>query len=78
MKGNVKIGDFGWAASSENGLRKTFCGTPLYLSPEILLGEEYDERTDIWALGILSYEMMVGSNPFQIKTQNHLQRIISD
>ena len=44
------------------------CGTPLYISPEILRGEPYDEKVDQWALGILSYEMMTGSIPFRIKT----------
>ena len=73
----VKISDFGWARiSNENGLRKTLCGTPLYLSPEIMKGEEYDERVDIWALGILAYEMLLGSNPFQIRKRSELSRIV--
>lgn len=46
------------------------------MSPEILLGEEYDERIDIWAVGVLAYEMIVGSNPFQIKSQGELVRIL--
>jgi aurora kinase len=41
-------------------VRNTVCGTPLYLSPELLTGHDYDERTDIWALGIMTYEMLMG------------------
>ena len=44
----------------DNKLRTTFCGTPLYVSPEILKGKEYDEKIDIWSIGIMMYEMVVG------------------
>lgn len=47
-------------------LRTTFCGTPIYLCPEILVGDEYDESIDIWALGVILYEMLFKSNPFRI------------
>ena len=54
-----------------DGLRKTFCGTLDYVSPEILLGEEYGTSVDIWALGILAYEICSGYAPFTEKiTQN--------
>jgi serine/threonine protein kinase len=38
----------------------------LYVSPEILKGDTYNEKIDIWALGIMMYEMLVGENPFNI------------
>lgn len=69
-KGFLKLCDFGWAVSTENKLRKTFCGTPLYISPEVLKGECYDEMSDIWALGILTYEMLVGELPFRIEVES--------
>jgi serine/threonine protein kinase len=59
-KGIVKLCDFGWAVYRGNDLRSTFCGTPLYLSPELLLGRSYDEKADLWSVGILSYELVVG------------------
>jgi serine/threonine protein kinase len=47
-------------------LRSTFCGTPLYLSPELLKGQRYDEKVDLWAIGILAYELFIGNSPFEI------------
>ena len=59
-------------------MRKTLCGTPLYLSPEILVGEEYNEKIDIWAFGTLVYELFTGENPFKIRSKSDLKRIVTD
>ena len=61
-----KIADFSWAIYTPDLLRDTFCGTPLYMSPEILKGEKYDCGVDNWALGILTYEILIGKPPFKI------------
>ena len=39
-------------------------GTPLYMSPECLKKNKYDEKTDIWALGVIYYEMLHGVTPY--------------
>jgi serine/threonine protein kinase len=62
----VKLCDFGWSVYAGETLRNTFCGTPLYVGPEILKGQEYDEKRDIWSVGVMMYEMVVGENPFKI------------
>lgn len=60
----VKIADFGWAAKTRAGTRSTFCGTPCMLAPEMVAGKAYDKGVDVWAVGILLYELLTGSSPF--------------
>lgn len=63
MQGVCKVCDFGWATYSKER-RTTYCGTLDYVCPEILEGESYDNFVDIWAIGVLAYEMLVGKAPF--------------
>jgi aurora kinase B len=48
--------------------RQTFCGTLDYVPPEIVTGEFYDEKADIWCLGVLCYELSTGKAPFESST----------
>ena len=45
--------------------RSTLCGTYEYMSPEMIMGKSYDYKIDIWALGILLFEMIAGHPPFR-------------
>ena len=74
----MKLCDFGWSVHMDKNLRTTFCGTPLYVSPEILRGRDYDEKIDIWSLGVMMYEMVVGENPFKITKEEELIKIVKD
>ena len=65
----VKIADFGWSVHAPTSRRNTLCGTLDYLPPEMVEGREHDEQVDTWALGVLLYEFLVGSPPFE--TESH-------
>ncbi len=66
----LKIADFGWS-NVDDEIRNTFCGTPDYLSPEMILGTGHNEKLDIWTLGILMFELLHGRPPFSPK--NHIK-----
>ena len=68
---HVKIGDFGVSKQliSNNIYAYTFVGTPYYLSPEICLNKPYDEKSDIWSLGVLLYELITLNKPFEHQSQ---------
>jgi serine/threonine-protein kinase len=70
-EGRAKVTDFGIALSQESdGLTKTgrVLGTTDYVSPEQAMGREVDARSDIYSLGILLYEMLIGDVPFKAET----------
>lgn len=66
--GYLKLSDFGLAKQAKTS--NSFCGTPEYISPEMLLGTGHDHTSDWWALGILIYEMLTGIPPFYDKNRN--------
>ncbi|XP_056654705.1 mucin-16-like isoform X1 [Monodelphis domestica] len=69
-EGHIKLTDYGICKEGlgPGDTTRTFCGTPNYIAPEILRGEEYGFSVDWWALGVLMFEMMVGRSPFDIIT----------
>ncbi|XP_030359048.1 aurora kinase A isoform X2 [Strigops habroptila] len=75
--GELKIADFGWSVHAPSSRRTTLCGTLDYLPPEMIEGRTHDEKVDIWSLGVLCYEFLVGKPPFESETYQETYRAIS-
>ena len=69
----IKLCDFGWCCETNLNDRKSFCGTFEYMAPEIIKEIPYGKPVDIWALGILLYELYFGVSPFNSNKQNEEQ-----
>lgn len=78
MDGEVKIADFGWSVHAPSSRRNTMCGTLDYLPPEMIEGKEHDEQVDVWCLGILLYEFLVGTPPFETESHSATYRRIAN
>lgn len=61
----IKIADFGFARELQNGcVAQTMCGTPITMAPDIFANHQYNSRVDLWSLGAITYELIVGRPPF--------------
>lgn len=73
----IKLADFGFAARvhSPKSLTKQ-CGTPFFVSPEILMRQSYDQMSDMWSVGCIIYLLLSGNLPFMGRSQKELFRKI--
>lgn len=83
LKGHIKLIDFGLSKrlSIEKGIYKcnTLIGTPEYVAPEILLGNKYDKSADLWDLGCVLYEMLLGKPAFYSSNVKEIfRKIVED
>ena len=61
----VKLADLGLARKIEvNSMTDTYCGTPMYMAPEVARGDFYDNTADIWSIGCIFYFLLVGFLPY--------------
>lgn len=77
LKNNeIKLADFGFAMR-QSDCKKTSSynvGSPVYMPPEALNENKYSFKSDIWALGVIYYEMLTGKTPWRAKTEKELGR----
>jgi aurora kinase len=71
--GQLKLTDFGGSNYLKGSVRFTTCGTQIYHSPEMLSKGGYDTRVDIWAIGVLIFELMVGRPPFKSDGEHSME-----
>ena len=75
--GVAKLTDFGWSNYVDsNEVRRTYCGTPVYLAPEMIKEIGHDEHLDIWCIGVLLFELLTGNVPFKGKDIDSLNNNI--
>lgn len=74
----LKIADFGFAIKVNDAAKsnKYNVGSPLYMAPESLKKNEYTLKTDIWALGVIFFEILTGETPWKAKNEKELIRKI--
>lgn len=77
MDGHIRIADFGLSKIIPQRQKSySFCGSPEYMSPEMLQGAGHDRRVDIYCLGALLFEMLTGLPPFYCKDTNKMYESI--
>jgi len=80
-EGYIKLADFGLAKivnPSDEAEPNSFCGTPEYLAPEMIVGSGHDQTLDWWALGVFIYEMITGIPPFYNQNKHQMYYLIQN
>ncbi|KAI8973365.1 hypothetical protein BDF20DRAFT_837315 [Mycotypha africana] len=74
LDGHIKLADYGLCKENMwgNNTTNTFCGTPEFMAPEILLEHRYGKAVDWWAFGVLIYEMLLGQSPFKGEDEDEI------
>ncbi|XP_043574117.1 serine/threonine-protein kinase ULK2 isoform X2 [Chiloscyllium plagiosum] len=70
----VKIADFGFARYLQsNMMAATLCGSPMYMAPEVIMSQHYDAKADLWSIGTVIFQCLVGRPPFQANSPQDLR-----
>ena len=77
--GRIKLADFGVARlfnSKVDKMMESYVGTPYYMAPEVAQGKSFNEKADLWSLGIILFEMIAGRVPFKGTTHHGILQLI--
>ena len=84
-RSDIKLIDFGFSINYKNNKNIcNCCGSPKYMAPELMKGQKYNEKIDIWAIGLITYELLTGgkfpfsTDPHGLKKQVTADKIIID
>lgn len=73
----VKLTDFGFATFFDPKLKMDIAlGSPLYMSPELMKEQKYDEKVDVWSLGCITYILLTGTPAFKGSTEDEVKKYI--
>lgn len=72
------MADFGISKIMSDDVLTTNCGTPVYMAPEIWAGRSYDNKVDVWSLGVVMYYLLSGTHPFLGDTESIGEKIQFD
>ncbi|KAL8594155.1 hypothetical protein ACOMHN_018095 [Nucella lapillus] len=79
---HIKVTDFGLSVVkggvTPDSMMQDFCGTPIYMAPEILDNKTYSQQCDVWAMGIIMYTLICGYPPFRAKDEATLYDLIRE
>ena len=75
--GDLKLGDLNVSKVAKEGMLSTQTGTPYYASPEVWNDKPYNEKSDLWSLGCVLYELVTGKPPFQAADMSMLFKRIT-
>lgn len=74
---DIVISDFGFARDGDsNTMFDTLCGSPMYMAPEIMSNKTYDNKSDLWSVGVIMYELLFGTTPYHAKNLIQLMKKI--
>jgi len=74
---DIVISDFGFARNGDNEtMFDTMCGSPMYMAPEIMNQKVYDNKSDLWSVGVIMYELLFGTTPYHAKNMIELMKKI--
>ena len=74
---DIVISDFGFARDGDsNTMFDTLCGSPMYMAPEIMNHKVYDNKSDLWSVGVIMYELLFGTTPYHAKNMIELMKKI--